>query len=406
MDLDRRSRSGLSPRIRSAVIGVAVAWATVGGVPAQTTLGVPGLVAPGVPFPVTLTNNSPLWIDMLAWNLLTLMQPDGEVVFPELVGCGWLTGYLPTGASATLTWTVPASGPGSAGSFLLLCPYGSGAAARLDVGAPSAGYPDIHAYPTAMPFGVGPSMALPNGRGAHHLGLPPHAGSEWEFSNTAAVARVISPTIRIFAPGGTTPATVASFPNLTVPAGGVARVALPLAGLPAGPWTVEAGWFDPGLGGPHAVRHGLGISGIPAVDLHFPGGRTLAPGGTIPARFGVNQASAGPSPPWPYALLVGFQPGSTPLPGGALVPLVADALVSASFTNGLGGLLTGNLGATVPAFVFCWQSGWYFPVAGGIGLTHPGVASVSGAVVRVAVVALDPVTAAYASSQPEEIRLL
>ena len=93
----------------------------------------------------------------------------------------------------------PASGPGSAGSFVLLCPHGSGAAARLDVGKASPVFPDIHCYPTA----------IPKGPGGHHIPFPAGSSPEWEFSNTAGKSLVISPTLRIFTPGGTAPLATA-----------------------------------------------------------------------------------------------------------------------------------------------------------------------------------------------------
>ena len=108
----------------------------------QTTLQIPSTpVTPGVPFTVVLTNNTSLCIDTSVSNVLTLLQPDGELIAPVLVGCGPVSSCLFNGAKANLGYTAPASGPGSSGSFVLLCPHGSGAAVRLDVGQASPGFP-------------------------------------------------------------------------------------------------------------------------------------------------------------------------------------------------------------------------------------------------------------------------
>ena len=360
----------------------------------QTTLQVPSTpVTPGVPFTVVLVNNTSICIDVSLTNVLTLLQPGGELIAPALVGCGPVASCLMNGAKANLTYTAPATGPGSSGSFVLLCPHGSGAAARLDVGTPSAGFPDIHAFPTA----------IPNGPGGHRIALPP-AGSEWEFANTASQPRIISPTLRIFTPGGSVPVASTSFPSLAVPAAGVARVSLPLAGLPAGPYTVQADWIDPGAPGPVSVRHGIQLSTGTIADLHLPGGPFLPRNGAISARIAVNRPSAIPPVPWPYVLAVGYQPGTTPFPGGVIVPLALDPLVVLSVVNGVNGLLTANAGTMSSASVYCAHSLTYFPVATGIGIAHPGPV-LSGLRLRVGAVAIDPGSTAFAASQPEEITL-
>ncbi|MBN2492646.1 MAG: hypothetical protein JXQ29_17500 [Planctomycetes bacterium] len=360
----------------------------------QTTLQVPSTpVTPGVPFPVVLINNTPICIDVSVTNVLTLLQPGGELIAPALVGCGPVGSCLANGAKASLSYTAPATGPGSSGSFVLLCPHGSGAAARIDVGPASAGFPDIHAYPTA----------IPHGPGGHHIAFPA-GGSEWEFANTASQPRVISPTLRIFTPGGSVPAASTSFPSLTVPAGGVARVSLPLAGLAAGPYTVQADWIDPGAPGPVSVRHGIEFSTGTIVDLHFPGGRVLPRKGAISARIAVPRPSPFAPGPWPYVLAVGYQPGTTSFPGGVIAPVALDPLVVGSVVNGVNGLLTANVGTTSSASVYCAHSVTYFPVAPGIGIAHPGPV-LSGLRLRVGALAIDPGNTAFAASQPEELTL-
>jgi hypothetical protein len=362
---------------------------------AQTTLQIPSTpVTPGVPFTVVLTNNTTICIDVMRTNVLTLLQPGGELIAPALVGCGPIGVCLRNGAKATLQYTAPASGPGSSGSFLLLCPYGSGAAVRLDVANASAGFPDIHAYPTA----------IPHGPGGHHLAFPPGPGPEWEFANTASRSRVISPTVRIFTPGGSVPVASTQFPSLTVPANGVARVSLPLARLAAGPYTVQTDWIDPGTSGPVSVRHGIALSSGTSVDLHLPGGPVVPLSGAIPARIAVPRPSPRAPAPWPYVLAIGYQPGTTPFPGGAIAPLALDPLVVLSVLNGVNGLLTANVGSTTAGSVYCAHRNTYYPVATGIGIAHPGPL-LSGLRLRVGAIAVDPGNNAVAASQPEEITL-
>jgi len=377
------------PRLLMALILILAA-----GARGQIILQPPaGPVQPGVPFTVTLTNNSSTCIDTMVTNVLTLLQPTGELVAPELVGCGPVSFCLSNGQVASLSYTTPATGPGSSGSFVLMCPYGSGAAVRLDVGVPSVSFPAIHTYPTA----------IPHGPGGHQVAYPATAGSEWEFANTTNQAQLISPTILIFTPGGAVPVAFTTFSSLFVPANGVTRVSLPLAGIPSGPYTVETIWVDPAMGSSATVKHGIQLGSGVMVDLHLPGGHVLVPGGTIEARIALNEAGFFTTPTWSFALAVGFLPGSTPLPGGVIVPLVPDLLVMASISDGVGGLITGNVGLTTTQSVYCAQSSTSYPVATGIQITHPGPPSLGGLTVRLGALAIEPLTGQIAASQPEEI---
>jgi hypothetical protein len=361
----------------------------------QTTIQVPSTpVTPGVPFQVVLTNRTSICIDTSVTNVLTLLQSGGELIAPVLVGCGPVGSCLVNGASTTLTYTAPASGPGSSGSFLLLCPYGSGATARLDVGTANPVFPDIHAYPARVPHGPG----------GHHLPFPPSSGSMWEFASTASQPRVISPILSIYTPGGFMPVASTGFPSLTVPANGVMRVALPLTGLAAGPYTVQADWIDPGTNGPISVRHGIELSSGVSVDLHLPDGRFIPHRGSIFARFTVTQTALRPPVAWLYVVAVGYQPGTMTFPGGVIVPLALDPMVVASVQNGIGGLLSGHIGTTTSASVYCAHSVTYYPVATGIRFTHPGPV-LSGLRLRVGALAFNPAAGADAASQPEEIVL-
>lgn len=366
-----------------------------GWAPAQVSLQIPiSPVQPGVPFTVVLTNNTGTCIDVATTNVLTLLQPGGELISPVLVGCGPVGTCLINGGKANLSYTPPSTGPGSSGSFVLLCPQSSGAAVRLNVGSMSSGFPDIHAYPTAIAYGPG----------GHHVAFPPASGAIWDFANTASTARTIATTLRVFRPGGSTAVASIGLNSLRIPANGVTRVPLPLIGLGAGPYTVEADWLDPGTNATVTARHGLEISSGTGVDLHFPGGRYIARKSSINARIAVPWPSPRAPSPWPYVLAVGYQPGTTPLPGGAILPLAIDPLVVASVVNGIGGLLSGNVGTTSSTSVYCAHSVSYYPTATGIRIAHPGPI-LSGLRLRVGAIAISPGNNAIVASQPEEITL-
>ena len=89
-------------------------------------------------------------------------------------------------------------------------------------------------------------------------------------------------------------------------------------------------------------------------------------GGTVPAFLATWDGV-----PAAYALVLGIVPGTTVLPNGAVAPIVPDPLVARSLIDGLGGLLTANLGAMIPER--CGLAP--FPMgatATGLALTHPG----------------------------------
>jgi len=73
-------------------------------------------VQPGVPFQVVLTNNTSGGFGLSAEPLLHLLQPTGELITPEVIGCNAVGDLFGPGATATLTFTAPATGPGSSGS--------------------------------------------------------------------------------------------------------------------------------------------------------------------------------------------------------------------------------------------------------------------------------------------------
>jgi hypothetical protein len=332
------------------------------------------------------------WVDLSVGNVLVLMQLTGDLIAPQIFGCGSVSWYPAPGQPIVLVYTVPVSGPGSSGSLVLLCPYASGAAARIDVVAPAASFPDIHTYPTR----------LPHGPGGHHIGPPFAAGNDWEFANTAAVPHTITPIIDVLAPGGSVP-LASTAAALVVPANSVARTTLPLAGLPAGPYTVRVQWFDPGLGATTTVSHGIEVSsGFSSVDLYFPGGKRIPVGGSTPASFTMQGSG---STTWSYLFCVGVLPGSTQLPDGHLVPLVPDPLVAACLQDGVGGLVSGYAGSTTVQFTWCAHGIQPWAIGAGVSIAHPNGPGVSGLTAHAAVVGFDPATQAWAASQPEELTL-
>jgi hypothetical protein len=193
---------------------------------------------------------------------------------------------------------------------------------------------------------------------------------------------------------------------LIVPAGGLVQAALPLSALPSGPYTVETTWFDPGTQANVSVRHGIETASGASIDLHYPDGKVIPLGGSLPARFAVRDSTGWwTSPTWSYLFCIGVLPGSTPLPGGAIVPLVPDVVVLASITDGIGGLITGFAGQTISEGVYCAQSFDWYATAYGIAIAHPNVPGVSGFGGRTAVVAYDPAGQVWAASQPEDVVL-
>jgi hypothetical protein len=358
-------------------------------------------VKPGVPFTVVFTNNTTTNIPFSAMPLLHMLQPTGDLIIPEIVGCAPVGTSVPPNTTKSLSFTAPAKGPGSAGSFVLLFPYGGGAVARVDVGKASTGFPDIHTYPVNTPFNaVGHDVKFP----------PNQATADWEFSNTGgSTHKFTSGTLQLFTPGGTVAVASLSLNGITVPAGGATRIQLPLKGLTPGPYTVRVFWVDPGTKAPMIVRHGIQPPSTTNVDLHFPGGRVISWGGSIPARVAMSgfAPSGNPlNPTWPnlaYVMLLGYVPGSSPLPGGDVLPLVADPLMIASVQHGAWGVLSNHFGIAKPLSTYCAHSTLSMPAGSGMQINHPNIPVVMGMTLRVAVGAVDLKTSAFAASQPEEI---
>jgi hypothetical protein len=264
---------------------------------------------------------------------------------------------------------------------LLVSP--AGAAARVDVGTASSVFPDIHVYPPDMP-------SAPAARRGHHVTFP---NAEWELANTGSASHTMtSAFLDVFTPGGTVPIAGASLAGVAIPAGGVTRVPLPLAG-PAGPYTVRVQWVDPAAGA-QAVRHGIEASPSTIMDLQLAAGSVVPVGGKIPVRvtmsgFPIRAISFTPTANIFYAVVLTFLPGASPMPGGAVFAgSFGDPLVHASLTGGLGGMLTNNVGWAEIRSVYCAHSLDYIP-EGTAEIGHHGIPALSGLELGVTAVAVD-----------------
>jgi hypothetical protein len=249
------------------------------------------------------------------------------------------------------------------------------------VGTSSPGFPDIHAFPDRMPLA----------RSSHRVRFPPFQSPDWALANTGSQAHFFGgdDRIELFDPGGASPVATRSLSGVFVPPGGVTQVYLPLAGLPLGPYVVQTRWLDPGLGTNQVVRHGIGGD----LDLHFPGGRSIPRGGSVPVWIGTRET------PTDYAFALSLVPGTGVLPRGCTVPLVPDVLVAACLRDGAGGLVSAFAGRMR---LECAGPG--FNVVEGIRISHPGPAF-SGLVLHAAAIARLPGRSGFIASQPEEIAL-
>jgi len=167
-------------------------------------------------------------------------------------------------------------------------------------------------------------------------------------------------------------------------------------------------FVDPGTKAPVIERHGIQPQATRSVDLHLPAGKVIPWGGSV--SVGVAMGGFPPTgwpPTWPnlvYGVLLGYLPGSSPLPGGAVLPLVADPLLLASLNHGAWGVLSNHVGAATVLSAYCAHSTLSIPAGSGIQIRHPNLTAVYGLTVRMAGVAVDlKQPTAFAASQPEEI---
>jgi len=382
-----------------AVIGCLTLFALGSSLGAQRLTLVPAVATPGQIVRGELYNDTATATYYVRSCEVRTLRHSGELfdvgvgyASPRTVlpveGCDQVL-VLPPGASVSFSLTAPVI----AGSYTIITADLRRAAARLDVAAAVPGAQDVCFYPTGM--------ALP--QTAHEVDFLVPANTTWEFANTGAIRHRFGANdiIRVFRPGSTTAVASASLAGISVAAGGVTRVTLPIAGLTPGPYTVEATFVDANAG-PVTTRSGIQQSGARA-DLHMHAGHDLRPGGGIAMAVSVTGFSTTGPDPYYFAML-GYQPGSTPLPGGLRIPLdLTDPLATASVTSGLNGLLANNTGRVsnsnpsgMPLFAGAAEN---------LSVELPLIPGLEGLVLRLAVLAVDPQLTTWGASQPEEIVL-
>lgn len=333
-------------------------------------------VAPGATFSVLLQNQSDHLIPYSSDDcVLRVLRTSGELVdTPALpaVGCS------PAGLLFPLQVAeIVLQAPNETGTFALLYPFAGRAVLGVDVGGGSAGAPQIVVHPA--------DAVHVETTHAHDFARP--GATPWGLANLGAADHAFGPgdRIEILAPGGSVPLSTQTLDALVARAGQVLQVELATLGLAPGPYTVRTTWSDP-VAGPTTVTHGVRAAGS-GIDLHLPAGHVVPSGGSVRLAVAVADFAAAPV----YAIALGVQPGSTPLPGGFAVPLALDGLALASL-QGLGGFLVNHVGV-VPAATGAFAD---------IQLVHPGLPSVAGLEVRAAAVSFDG--SAFGASQPELIR--
>lgn len=342
-------------------------------------------MAPGTSGTVTWTNNTSGPLAYFNADPI-LIHPDGERIVPR-VPCPGIFFQLPSGQSVSASFSVPVSGAGSSGSYVL---YAFGWGLRLDVGTPASGFPALCAFPRNI-----------DRLNTWSIDFDPNAVNEWRFVNTSNASHTFGPSdrVRILSVNGNVPLRTSSLNGLTADPGRGIPFTLPHFGLPRGPYVVEVAWIDPAVG-PVVRRMGINKS---EGDLHLPGGRTVPLGGSLEAYFTSRTTTPQAQTPHSYALMVGSLGGQTGLPGAASVPLVlADPLVMASLDSSLFGLLHNNVGLSV-AIPSPFSPTPAFYLADAITISHPN--GLSGMTFRVAAVAYGSPAGPFRASQPQEITL-
>jgi hypothetical protein len=343
----------------------------------------PGPVSPGTTIPINLINDTNHSIWSPCWQYVWMQHADGGVVlFPGLASdCLW---ELEPGWQAAAWFQVPATGPGSNGSWVVRW---NDVVARLDVGTPSPSFPAIHSNPAGI-----------SRRFGGHSTRSESWSMDWEVSNTGTAPHTFgaADVIRIFSPGGTVPLVTISLAGVTTREHRALKASLPISGLAPGPYTVETTWLDPATNAITSSRHGIQFAG--GVDVQLPGGHVIPMGGELPVALNLSGFDSGGVVV--YVFCLGIAPGSTYVPGAGFVPLVMDPLVAASVADGIGGLLIANIGEADPTPYPLDPAGTYTAV--GLGVTHPGVAF-SGSIVRAAAVGFDPIARTFGVSQGEDL---
>ena len=269
-----------------------------------------GPFTPGQTIQVTLFNNLTFNLGLPCGDPLWLQQNDGSpAVYPWSSDCSF---SFPPGTSVTLPFTIPVSGPGSSGSYVFRSHY---AAVRMDVGLRRL----CSRRSTASRSGS-QHLAVLRGLGGleHDRDVAHVRGGRSDPDLLARRSR---------------PGRHGEHRRLDG-AGQLHAYGLSAArGTSSGPYTVEMAWNDPLTGLFTTLRHGIQHDG--GMELRLRGGHVIPSGGILPVELRTWGFPYASSPT--YALCIGVLPGSTPVPGGRLFPLVADPAVLASLADGIGG---------------------------------------------------------------------
>ncbi len=349
-----------------------------------------GPYAPGTTVNATISDDTGNGFIVPAGCELRFLRPSGETVSPIVLPgqfCDILTG-LPPGGSAPFPFTAP----NQPGTYLVVIPYATGAVARLDVGSVAPSVPEVSFFPAGVRF---PQTA-------RETNFANPGNSQWWLSNIGTTPHtfVVGDSISVRVPGPGSPIATLSLAGITVQPSKVAAVTLPVAGLTPGPYELEASFADP-VAGFTTVRSGIRQVGS-RVELFLPDGRELQPGGSLSIALALqNFPTSGPAA---YVVLLGLAPGSTPLPDGTLVPVVAsDGFVVQSLTSALFGLFGNHVGFANNLY---GPGAFFFDAeVTGITLAHPNIPGVAGIPFRLAAVGLDPAQTVFGGSQPESILL-
>lgn len=387
-------------RVRFYLSSVSMMVAIGGVATAQRVTVQPAVATPGQQITATVFNDTGVALSYSSGYsakqscTLRIVRHTGELVsHPVVPGqlCDLLLS-LYSGQSVQL----PLIAPTDPGSYSVVFVRGARGAARLDVVAPTPNAQELSFYPSRIQW---PQQA-------HQADFQNPQSTPWEFANVGADTHTFASgdRIELYPPGGGILAASLDLTGVQVLPGKVTTVTLPLSGLAPGPYTVRAIYYDRGAGSSVVTRSGVQVLGS-RVDLHMQGGHDLVRG--TPLRVAVSLTEFPPPGPYGadpfYAVMVGFQPGTTPLAGGIELPLVLDGLAVASITTQLGGLLANNVGQ-VPN-EFGPSTLFYEGATGNITMAHPNVPALTGLILRMAAVGVDASGSVWGASQPEEFVL-
>ncbi len=382
----------------ASVFAAAVLFGMAGVACAQQLTLTPRVAAPGQQVQGVLRNDTQAQIFYVRDCEVRTLRHSGEFHHistnyqsPRSVLSAFCDQVVPLDPGESRTFTFNA--PTDPGSYTIVTSDLDRVAARLVVQSATPGAQEVCFYPNGIWLA----------QTAHHIDFQRPEFSTWEFANAGDAAHAFGAgdRIRVFAPGSTVALADMSLAGIEVRAGGVTEVELPVVGLLPGPYTVEATFTDASAG-PVVTRSGVQPRGA-RVDLHMYGGKRLAPGQRIEMGLGVTDYPPAGVEPF-YFLMVGLQPGASPLPGGLELPLLlSDPVVGFSLSTGLGGLLVGYTGTVSNSNPF--GNPFFAGGVDGVYLTGPRIPGLSGIVLRVSALTLDPRLTTWGASQPEEIVL-